>query len=390
MLAIFFRSIGLHLSWFARSLIPGKHPAAPLSLKRLVSLLLGFPLFLAFQLVHWLSFLLDELFFRGYRNIAIEAPVFISGIPRSGTTFVHRTLASDSEQFTTVSTWEAVLAPSITQRKLIRVLARLDAAIGSPGRKTIHWLTGKAAGDFKEVHEVDPAAPEEDYLWLLPAGSCFIILMAFPFSPWLKSTAVLDQMPGAQRDRLIDFYLSCIQRHLYCAPEGRRFLSKNAAFASWVEPLATRLPDARFILCVRDPASGLSSQLSSLNSARALFATDPDGSATSAHFTELFSLNLSTLADLENGSSAERIAFLDQADLRSDPAEILQETLKQLAIKPGHELDQCLSHLKPHTGSRHQHSTSQLDLKNNEIDVCLKPPYEMILQSKRRVRLSRN
>ena len=110
MLVVFFRSLGLHLSWFACSLLPGRHPAAPLGMRRWLLLLIGLPLFCLFQLLHWLGFLLDELLFRDYRKVRIEAPVFISGIPRSGTTFVHRSLAQDRAQFTTVSTWEAALA----------------------------------------------------------------------------------------------------------------------------------------------------------------------------------------------------------------------------------------------------------------------------------------
>ena len=194
------------------------------------------------QALHWLGFLLDELLFRGYRSVPIESPVFISGIPRSGTTFVHRTLAQDRTQFTTVSSWEAALAPSITERKLVRALAWIDRKTGSLGHRTLHRLTARIAGDFNEVHELDPTGPEEDYLWLLPTGSCFILLMAFPFSTWLKRTALLQEMPSAQREQLLEFYRRCIQRHLYCAPPGRRFLSKNAAFASWVAPLAHSCP----------------------------------------------------------------------------------------------------------------------------------------------------
>lgn len=387
MLAVFFRSIGLHLSWFVRSLIPGKHDAAPLSLRRFTFLLLGYPFFLAFQLLHWFGFLLDELLFPGYRKVQIIEPVFISGIPRSGTTFVHRTLATDSEQFSSVSTWEAALAPSITERKIIRILAAIDRLIGAPIDKAIHRFTAKAAGDFNDVHEVDLSGPEEDYLWLLPAGSCFIMLMAFPFSDCLKRTALLHQMPSDRRDQLLDFYLNCIRRHLYCAPEGRRLLSKNAAFGTWVTSLASRLPDAHFLLCVREPERGLSSQLSSLESARRLFATDSDGRATTATFTEVFTENYSELAKLDDTPAAERIAFLEQEDLRKDPAGILGAALELVAITPGPNLIQHLNSLTPHQESRHKHSAAGFGLKNIQIDVCLKPPYQMILQSERRARL---
>ncbi|ADE55403.1 sulfotransferase [Coraliomargarita akajimensis] len=384
MLAVFLKSVGLHLSWFARSLLPGKHSAAPLSLKRVCLLLLAFPLFCSLQLLHWLGFLIDEILFRGYRKQSVKAPVFIGGIPRSGTTFVHRTLAADYEQFTTVSTWEAVLAPSVTERKLIQLLAKLDHLIGAPGKRFLNWASAKAAGDFNDIHEVSLTAPEEDYLWLLPAGSCFILLLAFPFSPWLKQTALLNSATDSERTRLLDFYQSCIQRHLYCSKGNQRFLSKNAAFASWTGSLAARFPDASFILCVREPASGLSSQLSSLDSARTLFATDPDGSTTKSTFLEIFSRNYQYLAEL-TANENPRFVTIDQGDLRTDPAQLLGKALERLEIPQTTPLQHALSQLQPTSGSRHQHSSRAVGLENGEIEVCLNPGYQMVLQAPCRV-----
>ncbi|MGB0184984.1 MAG: sulfotransferase, partial [Opitutales bacterium] len=91
-----------YLKWWLRALRPGANPSAPLTWRRILFLLLA-PLLLAVQVFHWLGLFLDELLFPNYRKVKIEAPVFITGIPRSGTTFVHRTLAHDSMQFTTVS-----------------------------------------------------------------------------------------------------------------------------------------------------------------------------------------------------------------------------------------------------------------------------------------------
>src|SRR5688572_25933586 len=42
---------------------------------------------------------LDEVFHRGYKNTAVKQPVFIIANPRSGTTYLHRLLAMDSERF---------------------------------------------------------------------------------------------------------------------------------------------------------------------------------------------------------------------------------------------------------------------------------------------------
>jgi hypothetical protein len=56
--------------------------------KYLLKDLLVFPVISFFWLV-------DEVLYRGYRKVEVEAPVFIAGQPRSGTTFLHRTMSAD-------------------------------------------------------------------------------------------------------------------------------------------------------------------------------------------------------------------------------------------------------------------------------------------------------
>ncbi|WP_269525695.1 sulfotransferase [Coraliomargarita parva] len=379
---IFCRSLGLHLTWFVQSLIPGRHKGAPLGLRRLVFLLLLFPLLVAVQLVHWCCFLLDEVFFPGYRRTPVKSPVFVTGIPRSGTTFVHRTLAAHPE-FTSFSTWEAVLAPTILQRKIIRGLAACDRRIGSPARKLVDVMILACSGDFNAIHEVALDAPEEDYLALLPAGSCFILLLAFPFSPWLKQTGMLDTMPPEPRAALCRFYKRLLQKHLYCAGPEKRLLSKNAAFGSWCGSLLACFPDAKFLLSVREPRSALSSQLSSLESARRLFATDPDGSQTAALFTEIFSHNYKALAEFFQ-THPEHAGIVEQAELRRAPGECLEAALRQVEVPVEGSLLTALRTLTPGAPSQHRHTPDDYPLDVEAIEVCIKPSYDLILKARDR------
>ncbi|MGC6455613.1 MAG: sulfotransferase [Coraliomargaritaceae bacterium] len=357
----------------------------PLSLRRLLLLVIGMPLFIFLQFIHWLGFLIDEICFSAYRKVEVKAPLFISGIPRSGTTFVHRTLATNRSAFCTVSTWEAILAPSITERKCIARLRSLDRRIGSPLKKTINSLLSRASGEFNEIHEVGINAEEEDYLWLLPAGSCFILSMAFPFSRWLQQIAAPEKIPKKQRNQLLDFYQSCIQRHLYYHGTNRTFLSKNAAFAGWVELLAGRFPDARFLICVRHPMSALSSQLSSLRPARELFAIDPDGSQTKERMTAIFRAYYQHLAHISQSMSPKCLAIIDQTDLRADATIVLNQATKQLSLE-SIQIPECPEKTKKSQKSpSHQHSPSQYGLENKEIEVCLMPAYQVIIQAKQRV-----
>ena len=59
----FIRSLGLYFCWFLQSFWPNKDNAAPLSKRRILFLIIGMPLFLGLQMLHWLGFLIDEIFF---------------------------------------------------------------------------------------------------------------------------------------------------------------------------------------------------------------------------------------------------------------------------------------------------------------------------------------
>lgn len=376
---LFFQSLIRHFAWWIASLRPGQHEGAPLGGRRLLFLLLFYPAFLALQLVHWLGFLCDEILFGGYRKVAIQAPVFVLGIPRSGTTFLHRTLAEDRVRFTSFSTWEAILAPSITERKLIGLLKSLDRGLGAPLHKLVRKLLRSASGDFDTIHQVGLSEPEEDYLSLLPVGGCFILLLAFPFSPQLRQLARLDEMPAKQRERLLHCYKRALQRHLYCHP-GKRLLSKNAAFSTWAGALHATFPDARFLICVRAPCSALSSQLSSLAPARALFGTDPDGTSTTPMFTELYTHSYRSLSEFIESTPPSRAALIEQSDMKAAPAATIGKAAKQLGLDHN-----ALNKLQPAKPSAHRHAPDDFSLDPDAIQRCMNPHYAKMLQSSNRV-----
>ena len=286
MTQIFVQSISRYGRWYAQALLPGRHPGAGLSGRRLVFLLI-MPLFLIVQLLHWVCLALDEIVFPGYRHTPVTAPVFITGIPRSGTTFLHRALAARGG-FSVFATWEVLLAPSVLQRRCVHLLGRLDSLLGAPCRRLLSALFRRLGEDLDDIHPVALNAPEEDYLLLLPAASCFFLLLAFPYDSGLRQLPLPARLPAAERERLLDFYHRLLQRHLHAQPSNRTLLSKNAAFAGWPPYLLERYPDARIIVCARHPEAALASQLRALVPARAIFGTDSSGEATEVLFTALY------------------------------------------------------------------------------------------------------
>ncbi len=103
-----------YLAWFKAK---GTHYR--LTPKRILSLSVFLMIYIPAEIINWICFGLDEIFFPKYRQQEIKTPVFIIGNPRSGTTFTHRLIEKDTETFTAASSWELLFCPSIIQRKLI-------------------------------------------------------------------------------------------------------------------------------------------------------------------------------------------------------------------------------------------------------------------------------
>ena len=213
------------------------------------------------EALNWLGFALDNVFFPNWRRAQLGAPVFIVGNPRSGTTFLHRLLMRDTETFYVMETWEMLFAPSITQRVLFRVLARCDRLIGRP----LARLLAKIESSLQQrvpMHGIGLRKPEEDegllvHIWagLMPWGF-------FPGAKLPDAARFDDDLPRQEQDRILRFYRSCLLRHAYTRTHGKHYLAKSPAFSGKIAALLRHIPDARYILLVRNPLQQVPSEMS--------------------------------------------------------------------------------------------------------------------------------
>ena len=333
-----------------------------------VLVLLALPLFVALQLLHWLGFLLDEILFRGYRRIDVREPLFVLGPPRSGTTHLHQVLAADPGM-TTFRTWECVFALSITGRKLVLALARLDQVIGGPIARLAAWL-GRRATPMDDIHPISLAEPEEDFLCLMPIAACFLLIVPFPRSSWLWRTARLDtDVSAVDRRRMMRFYRRCIQKHLYVFGRGKRFLSKNASFSGAPRALLDEFPGARILYTVRDPAETVPSQLSALRPAlRACGFPEIDDRFRDA-LADLLAYYYSHLYAAAR-DNAGRMAMLYNVDLRENLADAVSGAMARVDLPVSESfarrLDELSAASRTHR-SRHEYSLEEFGLSSADI-----------------------
>jgi hypothetical protein len=281
-----------------------------------------------------------------------------------------------------MQTWEALLAPSITERKLIRLISRLDHKIGSPVHKLLSQLSQRLTGGFSHIHEVGLKAPEEDYLTLLPAGGCFILILAFPASRSLWQLGRFQEFPDDQRAILVGFYKRCLQKHLFCAPPGARLLSKNAAFGSWLPDFRFAFPDARYLFCIREPRASLASQLSSITSGLEFFGTRPAADTYSLELQTVFAHIYRILLDEKQSFLVDRLAIVDHSQLKKDTAGVLEQALKQICVPMTDALRESLAQAGEESmahKSSHKHSPLTAKSGPDEFNSLVRHIYDEIL-----------
>jgi hypothetical protein len=259
-----------------RSFFKSNGTYGKLTRKRFLFLLLFYSVWPGWAVFTWLCFHLDDLIFPAYKQQPLEKPLFILGNFRSGSTFLHRLLSRDSATFTSLRTWDIFLMPSITQRMIFRGLARVDRVFGSPLVNLLKSIDQRSLGQVR-IHKISLFEPEEDENILLHAWSTFFVSLLFPFLDDLPPYQFFDDaIPAAEKKRIMGFYRSCLQRHLYATGGKRYFVAKNPAFSAKIETLMEFFPDARILYLARNPLDMLPSTISWLSYAWHVFSQPPE------------------------------------------------------------------------------------------------------------------
>jgi hypothetical protein len=230
-----------------------KQSGLALSRKRKMAMLLWYLVIPIHQLLTFISFYLDEIFFPDFRKQEIQAPVFIVGNFRSGSTLLQRLMARD-ERFSSMNVAEIYIAPTLTQRKFWKIVAAVDKAVfGGRGRRYLD-TRDKAWLDTIQMHKVGLFTPDEDEGLLITIWATMFLQFIFPAMDELPPYDRFDEeLPPEQRKRIMGFYRAIIRRHLYDKGGDKIYLAKSPAHTSRIDSLIEFFPDARIIYLARNP-----------------------------------------------------------------------------------------------------------------------------------------
>jgi hypothetical protein len=117
-------------------------------------------------------------------------------------------------------------------------------------------------GGWDDMHKLRLNQPEEDDGFFVYSFVTEAIYLLFPHVDELWEAGFPDALPAEDRSKLMGYYRSCLQRHLYANGPDKTLLSKATQSSGAVESLREAFPEARFITIIRHPYQSVASHVS--------------------------------------------------------------------------------------------------------------------------------
>ena len=258
----------------------------------------------------------------------IERPIFIVGLPRSGTTILHELLAQDPNLRAPL-TWEARFpCPPATEANFDS-----DPRIASADR--IFNLWNHLVPEFQTMHEVGARLPCECIHLTAHSFRCeeFLGRQQTPsYGAWL---ATADLGPAYRYHRLM---LQVLQ----WGRQTERWVLKAPSHMGAMPFLLAEYPDACIIQTHRDPLQSMASTGSLLSAHAWMRASEIDMELIKLGFSgEGMASRLDEVTKARNEQPQESAQFYDVCflDLIKDPVEVLKNVYEHFSLdfRLGHE-----------------------------------------------------
>jgi hypothetical protein len=238
----------------------------------------------------------------------IEAPVFIIGLPRTGTTLLHGLMSEDPANRVPL-TWE-VMYPA--------TFANTAEGIEQARKRTASRLAwaSRLAPQFVQIHPLAPDLPQE----------CIAItaqvFLSIQFHTTHDVPAYETWLEHNSQRLAYEFHYRLLQ-HLEARGPGRRWVLKAPGHLFALEDLLARYPDARIIQTHRDPLRVLASMASHATVLRRAFSDSAEPKQIAADWTDRWARALQRFLAVRDRSSPRQFLDLDYDDIENLPLETM-------------------------------------------------------------------
>jgi hypothetical protein len=254
---------------------------------------------------------------------SIQQPIFITGLPRSGTTFLHQLLAADQRNLVPriwqlIHPYPAIGGAAKKDRRRVRVARQLRLfQLLSPGFRQMHPIEAESPQECSEITAHVFASSRFDTTYSVPS-----------YRRWLDQLGHLDAFR---------FHKRFLQHLQYQAHSSGPWVLKCPDHVFALSEIRAVYPDARFVFVHRDPLQVIASVARLTEVLRRPFTRHIDRAALGRQEIERWSQGAALMIRAADEQPfAEPICHINYQDLASDPAGTVEKIYNHfsLTLKP--------------------------------------------------------
>jgi hypothetical protein len=234
----------------------------------------------------------------------VTAPVFIVGLPRTGTTHLHGLMSQDPANRAPF-TWE-VMYPA-TRGETAAGIERIRAR--TQGR--LDWAK-RLAPEFMRIHPIAPDLPQE----CIAVGAQ--VFMSIQFHTTHNVPSYEDWFERTSHDLGYAFHHRFLQ-HLQAEQPASRWVLKAPGHLFGLEALLKRYPDARIVQTHRDPLRVVASMASHATVLRRAFSDNADPERIAADWTDRWARALDNFLAVRDRAPAAQFLDVSYDEIERSP-----------------------------------------------------------------------
>ena len=300
-------------------------------------------------------------------NTPIEKPVFVLGLPRTGTTFLQNLLFQD-DHFRHLHYWEQVaVGPQPTHENLQDNYIIKSCVSFVENLKTI-------APEFFIAHEINPYGPEECN-GLMERNFTSIIYFMFRNIP-----SYIDWFQTHDMTETYDYHKQQLQFLGYHFKK-KQWVLKAPVHLFFLKYLFKTYPDARILHLHRDPLELVPSMASLVVISRQIHSNHVDAEETADQILDWVRKIITNSIAFRNEHGSDRFLDLSYNELVRDPMNTLNQIYKWLGVNINNEIQSNISSWlenskRKRVGKAHHYSLEQFNLTEKIIQNTFSHYYD--------------
>jgi hypothetical protein len=273
------------------------------------------------HVVNRLGYVADRKRFPEIARERIVRPVFIVGLPRTGTTILHDILAQDPANRAPL-TWEVMFpspppeaATAATDPRIARCAATFpDVDLQIPAFKAMHPMGATLSQECVTLMGEAMCTPLFHNQFRVPS-----------YQDWVDHDADWSHVYALHQQQL---------QHLQWRNPGERWVLKTGAHMWGLEHLLATYPDARIVFTHRDPVKSMTSYASLTSLVRSMGSDEVDPLEIAHDWTARLKRVLEHAIEVRSAKEHPDAVFYDMhfLDFVADPFEVVERIYEALGL----------------------------------------------------------